>query len=284
MEKIKENKNLVITLTSILVILLLIGVAFLLKKDNSDNNNTTNTSSNNNILDTITGTPLEEINIENNEIKDLYNYLQPSIKEGVCLGFYYTNPFSNHSNDDKVSIVLHNYATNYKKEITDDMWDKLPEEEKTLLKNNGVTKYVEENIVKEGMKLLFNIDIDKFDKETYANYTYNQDLKVFIEGMSGSGYTANIKQQIIEYQESDDEINLTIVKADIKNNEVYRYANKETTLVYKNINYDNFVFTDDNISNFPQLKYVFKKNSEGKYYLSNIINLNFEEDFENCSK
>ena len=48
-------------------------------------------------------------------------------------------------------------------------------------------------------------------------------------------------------------------------------------------NTENYKFTDENVNKFPQLKYTFKKNKNGKYYLSDIVNLNFEEDYENCN-
>ena len=43
--------------------------------------------------------------------------------------------------------------------------------------------------------------------------------------------------------------------------------------------YSLFIFYLDK---FPQLKYIFKKNKDGNYYVSDIINLNYEEDFEKC--
>ena len=63
---------------------------------------------------------------------------------------------------------------------------------------------------------------------------------------------------------------------------IYRYVNDTNTLVYKNVDEEDFHFTEDNIDLFSQIKYVFKKNEYGKYFISDIINLNFEQDFEKC--
>lgn len=284
MKELKTNKKVILIIAIILIIALLVSTIIIINNNNNNKNTDNNTNqTNNNISNSITGTSLEEVNINSNEIKELYNYLKPNIKGGACTGFYYANPYKNYTTDKKIELVLYNYVENFKKEITNNMWEKMPEDERTLLKNNGVTKYVEESTIKEGMKLFFNIDIDNFDKKSYANYTYNQDLKIFIEGMSGNGYPATVEQQIIDYQESSEEITLTTVKAEITSNkEVYRYVNNKDTLVYKDLT-EEFKFTNDNIEKFPQLKYVFKKNNEGKYYLNDIINLNFEEDFIQCN-
>ena len=112
--------------------------------------------------------------------------------------------------------------------------------------------------------------------------------------MGGGSYSGDIVQQIIDYNETEDEINLTVVKAEILSSTetiyddevitqyagIYRYINNNS-LVIKN-NTENFKFTDENVNKFPQLKYIFKKNKDGKYYVSDIVNLNFEEDYEEC--
>lgn len=133
------------------------------------------------------------------------------------------------------------------------------------------------------MKLIFNIDIQNFSNDkSYGTWTYNVSTNAFISGNGGGGYDAEPIQQIIEYNELNDEINLTVVKAELSyDNNVYRYVNNPNTLVFENIT-DNFEFIKENVNKFPQLKYIFKKNNDGKYYVSDIINLNFEEDFVNC--
>ena len=148
------------------------------------------------------------------------------------------------------------------------------------------------------MKLIFNIDVQKFDDNAnYYAWDYRSDVNAFVEIKGGGAYQAEPIQQIIEYNELNDEINLTVVKAEIlsscqkiigANGETikpagaYRYVNNSNTLVLENIT-DDFKFTKENVSKFPQLKYIFKKNDNGKYYVSDIVNLNFEEDFESCN-
>ena len=144
-------------------------------------------------------------------------------------------------------------------------------------------KNVKSSYVKEGMKKIFNIDVSSFDdNDSFTGWTYDKKNDQFDEHAGGDNYQAEIKQQIISYNELDNEIDLTVVKAELGyDGSVYRYVNKKDTLVYKD-GVKNFEFTKDNISKFPQLKYVFKKNSMGNYYVYDIINLNYTEDYAKC--
>lgn len=248
--------------------------------DSKKDNNSTDTINDKNQNETKS---IDNIVITNSEIKELYSYVQPSLNSNyVCLGYFYQNPFKNHTLENKISLVLINYAQKYRKKIDDNFLQKIAANDRDMIKNSS-EYYVDSNVVKEGLKLIFNIDVDKFDSNKSYFWQYRSDADAFVEVMGGGDYQADIVQQLISYNELDNEVNLTVVKAELGyDKNVYRYVNNEKTLVFEN-NADNFKFTNENINKFPQLKYVFKKNENGKYYVSDIINLNFEEDFEKCN-
>ena len=231
----------------------------------------------------ITETPLDKVEIKNSEVKELYKYVEANIHSNyVCLGYFYQNPFENHTLKDKVSLVLMNYGYNkYEKEIDDEFLKKISPSDREHIKVNRVC-YIDADIIKNGMKIIFNIDISNFEETNYYNWEYRKDVDAFLLVGGGGTYPAFLVQQIIEYNELDNEINLIVAKAEIDDDNIYRYVNNQDSLVYENYNGD-FKFTKENVNKFPQLKYVFKKNENGNYYVSDIINLNFEEDFENCS-
>lgn len=290
-----EKKNTGLIILIIILSVLVVGLSGFVIYHKLFNNNDVNGGQNHD--NGVEGTPIGNVVIENSEVKDLYNYVQASLNSNnVCLGYYYQNSFKNHTLEDKISLVLINYANNYIKKIDDEFLSKIPEGEREFIKVNYLY-YVDENYVKEGMKTIFNIDIDLFnDENNYGVWKYITDAKAFIQGFGGGDYSAKIIQQIIEYAEIEDEINIVVAKAEIlpssqtiidengqktKSAGVYRYMNKNNTLVFENVTYD-FRFTKENVDKFSQLKYVFKKNDNGKYYVSDIINLNFEEDFVDC--
>lgn len=231
---------------------------------------------------------LDNLEIKNSEVKELYSYISASINShNVCLGYYYQNPFKNHTLEDKISLVLINYGIKHRKNIDNNFLKKFNENDQKNIKTNS-EYYIDADVIKQGMKKIFNIDISEFKERNepnnyYHGYYYRKDVNAFISVSGGGGYEAEIIQQIIEYNESDNEINLTVVKAEVgyEDDHVYRYINNKKTKVFENID-NNFQFTNENVTKFPQIKYIFKKNNNGQYYLSNIINLNFEEDFENC--
>lgn len=297
MENQKNNKGLVVLLVIFIILTLVLGGFILydkvLSNENPDVNNNSNSVTDNN----TTETTIDNVEIKNSEVKELYNYVQASLNSNyVCLGYFYQNPFKNHTLEDKISLVLINYASNYKKKIDDNFLQKIPQNERDLVKNSS-EYYIDVNDVKNGMKLIFNIDVQKFDDNANYAWDYRSDVNAFVEIIGGGGYEAEPIQQIIEYNELNDEINLTVVKAEILSSSetnigangetikpagAYRYVNNSNTLVLENIT-DDFKFTKENVSKFPQLKYIFKKNDNGKYYVSDIVNLNFEEDFESCN-
>ena len=284
MKKKKNNKWLVI-LICIFGVLVLGGFIIYDKvftKPESEEGEKSNLIDNNKD-NQITGDPISEVVISNSEVKNLYDYVQPSlISSSVCLGYYYQNPFKNHRLEDKISLVLINYAGKYRKKIDSNFLNRVSQSDRELVANNS-KYYIESSVVKEGLKFLFNIDVDKFDDNANYTWDYRSDANAFVEIVGAGDYQAEIVQQVIDYKELNDEINLIVVKAELGyDNNVYRYVNKENTLVYSNIA-DSFKFTEENINKFPQLKYIFKKNNNGKYYVSDIINLNFESDFEDCN-
>ena len=279
-----KNKKVLYIVIAIVCILLLSCLVFILLTKNNNKESNENK---------ITGTPIEEVTIKNSEVKELYNYIGASLESNyVCVGYYYQNPYKNHELKDKISLVLINYASKYQKKIDDEFIKKISKDDQDIIKT-GSEYYIEPKVVKEGLKLIFNLDVDKFD-DSYIGWTYRSDANAFVQVMGGGSYPGDIVQQIIDYNETEDEINLTVVKAEILSSTetiyddevitqyagIYRYINNNS-LVIKN-NTENFKFTDENVNKFPQLKYIFKKNKDGKYYVSDIVNLNFEEDYEEC--
>lgn len=302
----KKNNLLVVLLIVFICLTLLLG-GFILYRDffynnssnsvteNNNNNIDDNDSSNvnddannteDNKLDSTTDsianeTVLENVAIKNNEVKELYNYVQASLNSSdVCLGYFYQNPFKNHTLEDKISLVLINYAEKFQKEVDDNFLLRISQNDRVFVKTNS-THYINASDIKNGMKLIFNIDVNTFDTNASYRWQYRSDADAFVSIDGGGDYDAKPIQQIIEYNELNNEINLTVAKAEITSDGIYRYVNNPNTLVLKNVT-DNFKFTKENVDKFPQLKYIFKKNNAGKYYVSDILNLNFEEDFEKC--
>lgn len=234
---------------------------------------------------------LEDAKIQNQEIENLYSYVSPYLySSNVCLGFFYQNPFENHDLDDKISLLLISYGEQFKKAIDDDFLNKIKDKNERNKIENTSFYYIEVEVIEEAMKLIFNISLDdyKFDQiKDYYRYRYIKDANAFVDTLIDEEYKSQVLQQIIDYNETSSEINLTVVKTEIvsdsKLNGAYRYANKKDTLVIKDITDEEFYFTKENINKFPQVKYIFKKNKDGKYYVSDIVNLNFFEDFEKCN-
>lgn len=289
MENQNNNKGVIILLIGIIIILVTLCVLFATGTITL-NTNRVNDNNANEIVNDNNETMLnfDNIEIKNSEVKELYNYITASLNSNnVCLGYYYQNPFKNHNLDDLVSLVLINYGKNYIKTFDNEFLKKFNKNDQNFIKMNS-DHYIEANIIKQGMKKIFNIDINEFKEKTESNnyyhrYYYRKDVDAFINVFGGGGYEAEVVQKIIKYQELNDEINITVVKAELgyDDDHVYRYINNKTTKVFENAT-DNFQFTNENVEKFPQIKYVFKKNNDGQYYVSDIINLNYEEDFEEC--
>ena len=265
------------------LVILFLGISFIISGLLFPNSDTNNDSIN-----------LNDIEIKNKEIETLFSYVQPNVYTSVCLGFFYQNPFKNYDLEDKISLLLNTYTEELKKEIDDVFLDKISSEDERNTILNTSMYYIEVDIIKKAMKEVFNIELNNYtfdEDKNYHNYKYLKEVNAFIDIPDDNKYLGQILQQIIDYKEKKNEIALTIVKAEIVSNEensqlvngAYRYSIKENTLVLKDVNDDNFYFTKDNIDQFPQIKYVFKKNKNGKYYVSDIINLNYEEDYEKCN-
>ena len=143
-----------------------------------------------------------------------------------------------------------------------------------------ITKFMNNNLIND-KKYLLNT---QFSKKIQINAN-------FIMKLFNDYYKENLKGE----NTLEDEINLTVVKAEImpytetiygkekitQYEGIYRYINNNS-LVFKG-NTETFKFTDENVNKFSQLKYVFKKNNAGKYYVYDIVNLNFEEDYTECN-
>jgi len=290
MENQQNNNKGVITLLIVIIIILATLCVLFLTGTITLNTNKINDNNANEIVNDNNETMLnfDNIEIKNSEVKELYNYITASLNSNnVCLGYYYQNPFKKHNLDDLVSLVLINYGQDHIKTFNEEFLKEFNENDRNSIKTNS-DHYIEANVIKQGMKKIFNIDISEFKEKTetnyyYSGYYYRKDVNAFINVFGGGGYGAEVVQKIIKYQELNDEINITVVKAELgyDDDHVYRYIYNKKTKVFENAT-DNFQFTNENIERFPQIKYVFKKNNTGQYYVSDIINLNFEEDFEEC--
>ena len=289
-EKKSKRKLIMILIIIFFVLLISSSIIYYFLVYTKDNNK--------NVADNNNKDSINNIVIRNTEVKELYNYTQANLNSNwVCLGYFYQNPFKNHNLNDKIELVNINYAYKYAKKIDNTFLQKIIKSDRELVESGPSEYYIDANIVKNGMKLIFNIDVENLENNySYGGWYYRSDVDAFLNINGGGGYPADIVDQIIEYNELDNEINLTVVKAEIDCSDdnicdIYRYAEKKDTLVYENdyrekiidgtIVYD-FKFNKENINKFPQLKYIFKKNESGKYYVSDIVNLNFEEDFESC--
>ncbi len=227
----------------------------------------------------INGTPLGNINIPNNEIKELYDYVKVDQPENsVCFINYYIKHFDKTNINDLVDIVIKRYGEKYSQEITNEVLNKFDVEERDFIKNNSMY-YIKGEVIRRGMKEIFDINISKLEQHPSSiNWGYSEEADIYVDGSGGGGYDGYFYSQIIDYKVENDNVYITTVKAELhENNNVYRYSNDENTLVYKNVK--DFKFTKENIKLFPQIQYVFKKNNAGEYYVYDIVNLNFQKDF-----
>ena len=83
---------------------------------------------------------------------------------------------------------------------------------------------------------------------------------------------------IYDYKETENEVTISVVYVfhDEQNNEYARYEDGKYKIVYESEN--DFKFTEENIKQFNRLEYQFKKNSNGKYYIYDVVNLAFSVD------
>lgn len=266
-----SNKRLII----LLIILVVLVAGLLVYKYVFMNRGNNNNEPNNNQT-IVEETLIKEV--KNEEVKSLLSYVESSIKSNnVCLGDYYLKQYSQHTLNDKIALVLLNYA----KEET------LTSDQEKTASSYGVpqgSKYVTLETVKEGLKKLYNIDLNESeikDGSDYGKSVYVNKIG-FIKLGGGGDYPAVQKQAVIGYEETTNAITVTVVQAELGlDGNVYRYANKPETLVLSNAT-TSFEFTKENVKLFPQVKYTFTKNESGNYYLNNVENLNFTEDFVDC--
>ena len=246
-------------------------------KDNIDDNTSKENVSDDN-KEQEKGT-IHNIIIKNIEVSKLYKYLQIREKSfKKCFGDYYLNPISNYTIANKISVVLLNYGYESKKPLDEEFYKRLTSE------INSIGEYfIEASVAKTGIKKIFDIDVDEINpNNNYYPFVYNEEAEAFILMPYGGEKQATTKEQIIEYKELDNEINVTVVRADLGlDGNVYRNITNESTIVYDE-SVTNFEFTLENIDKFPQIKYVFRKNNSGNYYLHDIVNLNYHSDFANC--
>ena len=225
--------------------------------------------------------------IKNNEVREIFEWTKPSLKSGViCLGWYYQNPYSNHSLYDRIAIVLIGYGDAHKKELNGNVLRSLMNEERNTLLDT-YQYYITGSEVRDKMKEFFNEKVDFFDDgKQYHNWFYHEknDLFLLKKTEEEEFKYFRTKQEVFSYEEKKDTISLKVVKADYDDYDkrFYRYFfNTETYVLEQDPK--TFEFTKDNINQFPQVEYIFKKNKKGHYYLSDIQNLNFQDDYENCN-
>ena len=262
----KASTAIIVILTILLVASLgYIGYDKFIAKDESKDNQTA-----------IEKTLIKEV--KNEEVKSLLSYVESSIKSNnACLGDYYLKPYNKHTLNDKIALVLLNYA----KEET------LTSDQEKTASSYGVpqgSKYVTLETVKEGLKKLYNIDLNESEIKEGSDYGKSVYINKigFIKLGGGGDYPAVQKQAVIGYEETINAITVTVVQAELGlDGNVYRYANKPETLVLSNAS-TSFEFTKENVKLFPQVKYTFTKNESDNYYLNNVENLNFTEDFVDC--
>lgn len=222
--------------------------------------------------------------ITNTEVEKLFSYV---VFDGPItqVGNYYENPFSSYSNKDKIELAITKYTLlKFRKEITTELdtsiIKELESENKYEIPDN-LEAYIELTDVKDSIKYLFNMDLTDNEILSYGELRTCpisvpvESLKLFgLFSACGGDYGRDIVQAITDYKETSNEITVTTVKAEQGYEDDKIYYNK-TKVIYDNLDIENFEFTNENIELFPQLKYVFKKNNSDKYYLYDIVKLNF---------
>ncbi len=224
--------------------------------------------------------------IKNNEVREIYEWTKPSLESGViCLGWFYQNPYSNHSFYDRISIVLVGYGNAHKNELNENVLKELTNEERNSVLST-YQYYISGKVIRDKMKEFFNEKVEYFDDgKQYHTWYYHEKSDLFLlKEMEKVPYNFETKQEVFSYEEKNDTITLKVVKAEYDENskKIYRYIFNQETFVLEQ-DPKTFEFTKENINQFPQLEYIFKKNKKGHYYLSDIQNLNFKDDFENCN-
>ena len=221
--------------------------------------------------------------IKNKEVREIYEWMKPSLDSNtICLGWFYQNPFQNHTLHDRVSLVLLHYGDSQKKEIDSTFLSSL-EENRELLSNYQY--YVSGDTIRDGMKKIFNEAIEYFDDQAeYLSWYYQSDIDMFLlKEKTENLLPITYHQEVIQYEQKDGKIMVTVAKAEFSESKqkIYRYYYKPESLVYDSYT-EEFDFTKDNVEQFPQVQYVFQQ-KDGHYYLEDIINLNYFEDYEQCN-
>lgn len=241
--------------------------------------------------------------IPDEEIKTLYSYVRAGAGSYFdrCFMNYFHHPFDKKTSDELFSTILNVYAEKYQNPISNDILNKLPESDRDLMKNSSWT-YITGSDVRKGLKEVFNVDGSLINFENYENfpacYIYHKEADAFFGlGCGGGDPEEYYYNKIIGYEKNNSTIEIIEVQAHLyylsetTNHagektyiaNVYRKYGDENTMVYKNISMDKFEFTKNNVHLFPQIKYIFKKNQSGKFYVDAIVNLNYQDEYVSCN-
>ena len=241
-KKLLRYKNSIIMRKNITIILLILVCVFLgynlytisdisidIKKTNADEQETTKTS--------------EEK--EEREDYSEYNYLFDKIT--ISENNAYKDKYYNDGLTDevKMSITLSNIDS-----------------EKIHTEDNS--SYIEKNDFLETYQDIFTGEFNpKSFKYNGINISFLSSKEIFIGEKEITKEETNIKREIIDKEETDDEIKLTTVEGVVKDNKLYNVISGKNITKYKN---DSIINYADSLT---KLAYTFKKEEE-KYKLVSI--------------
>ena len=210
---------------------------------------------------------LEEKEITNSEVKELFDTLLNDFDEGV--------PNFNNENYQKLDLLLNSKFLNYKK-MTDSEFDKY---KKVLEEERGGViddEYVEKINLLDSIKNVFNLELSLDDVnnallevESCPKLEYYDKDEIFVVSVACGGiYFGVNKSFVYNYEEKNDEVIVDslyyLVYAD---SEEEKIANTSELHLLEG---DEFKITENELNNYKKVEYVFKKNSSGTYYIDSM--------------
>lgn len=237
---------------------------------------------------------IENLSISNEEVKELYEVLTNNYPDRVeCLKEYLDK-------EDKMTLATMIAGKLTSHETDRAISSKLSPSEKAMLTPYGNYYKIED--IENAIKKYYGKDIkfgEEDNKKTKGLYIYFDKAKALFVGAGGGGEPAEIKESIIDYNETLDEVSFVVLRAYQYNMEMYdpnddnykfpigiynSFSLNKDGFIYKiKEEFDeSFKFTKQNQDNFEKVKYTYKKNEEDKFVLSSIENLNLLDNYKYC--
>ena len=192
---------------------------------------------------------------------------------------------SQFTDEQRLNLLLKFNYENMVGDLTDEMISKVSSNDKQSIQtfaNPSYYKYLTRESIRKSLKEIFNRDVSDFLDRLgdCPFFVYIPSLDGYVLSMDCGGMYGPyaLENFIYDYKETENEVTISVVYVfhDEQNNEYARYEDGKYKIVYESEN--DFKFTEENIKQFNRLEYQFKKNSNGKYYIYDVVNLAFSVD------